>query len=102
MQAKGYIGDADLQDLVMSPIYADLKSFPLHDGKSDFLLSGNSIFHRALCRANVLTELVMFDGLPHVHWSTFTMSGVHLSELPGPKRTSDCDAELPNGRLSPT
>lgn len=71
VQAQGYIGNADVRDPVMSPIYAELKGFPptlCMTGTRDFFLSGTSNFHRALLGANVPAELVVFDGLPRVHW----------------------------------
>lgn len=71
-QAKGYLAGNDLRDPVMSPAYADLKGFPptlLMAGTRDFFLGGTANFHRALLRENVPAELVIFDAMPHVHWS---------------------------------
>jgi epsilon-lactone hydrolase len=72
VQAAAYLTDHDRRDPVMSPIYADLKSFPptlCMSGTRDFFLSGTSNFHRALLRAGVASELVVFDAMPHVHWT---------------------------------
>ena len=72
VQAAAYLTDHDRRDPVMSPIYADLKSFPptlCMSGTRDFFLSGTSNFHRALLRAGVASELVVFDAMPHVHWA---------------------------------
>jgi acetyl esterase/lipase len=71
MQAHAYLANNSLTDPVMSPAYADLKGFPptlLMTGTRDFFLSGTSNFHRALLRAGVPAELVVFDAMPHVHW----------------------------------
>jgi len=72
VQAAAYLTDHDRKDPVMSPIYADLKGFPptlCMSGTRDFFLSGTSNFHRALLRAGVASELVVFDAMPHVHWT---------------------------------
>jgi acetyl esterase/lipase len=71
VQAHAYLANNSLTDPVMSPAYADLKGFPptlLMTGTRDFFLSGTSNFHRALLRAGVPAELVVFDAMPHVHW----------------------------------
>ncbi len=70
-QAAGYLANRSLTDPAISPIYSDLKGFPptlCMTGTRDFFLSGTSNFHRALLRAGVLAELVVFDAMPHVHW----------------------------------
>jgi monoterpene epsilon-lactone hydrolase len=70
-QAHAYLGDHSRIDPVMSPAYADVKGFPpvlLMCGSRDFFLSGTSNFHRQLLRAGVAAQLVVFDGMPHVHW----------------------------------
>lgn len=69
--AQGYARGADLENPVLSPIYADLKGFPATlcmSGTRDFFLSGTANFHRALLRAGVDARLVVFDAMPHVHW----------------------------------
>jgi acetyl esterase/lipase len=73
-QAKGYLVGADLRDPVLSPIYADLRGFPptlCMSGTRDFFLSGTCNFNRALLRAGVETRLVVFDAMPHVHWTKY-------------------------------
>jgi epsilon-lactone hydrolase len=69
---KAYISGHDKLDPVLSPIYADLKGFPptlCMSGTRDSLLSGTSIFHRALLRAGVDSRLVVFEAMPHAHWN---------------------------------
>jgi acetyl esterase/lipase len=73
-----YIGSTDPKDPVLSPIFADLKGFPptlLVTSTRDLLLSGTSDLHRALLRAGVHAELVVFDALPHAFWYDY-----HLPE----------------------
>ncbi|MGO8792706.1 MAG: alpha/beta hydrolase [Terriglobia bacterium] len=73
-----YIGSTDPKDPVLSPIFADLKGFPLTllvTSTRDLLLSGTSDLHRALLRAGVHAELVVFDALPHAFWYDY-----HLPE----------------------
>jgi monoterpene epsilon-lactone hydrolase len=71
-QAAGYLTDHNLKDPVMSPIYANLREFPptlCMSGTRDFFLSGTANFHRALLRAGVKADLVVFDAMPHIHWA---------------------------------
>jgi monoterpene epsilon-lactone hydrolase len=71
-QAQGYTRGANLKDPVLSPIYADLKGFPATlcmSGTRDFFLSATTNFHRALLRSGVEANLVVFDAMPHVHWT---------------------------------
>jgi acetyl esterase/lipase len=73
-----YIGSTDPRDPVLSPIFADLKGFPptlLVTSTRDLLLSGTTDLHRALLRAGVDAELVVFDALPHAFWYDY-----HLPE----------------------
>lgn len=54
-----------------SPIYADLKGLPptlCITGTHDLFLSATSTFHRALLRAGVDSDLVVFDSMPHAFW----------------------------------
>ena len=63
----------DLKNPVLSPIYADLKDFPPTlsvTGTRDLLLSDTANFHRALVRAGVDAQLIVYDALPHAHWYT--------------------------------
>jgi epsilon-lactone hydrolase len=66
-----YVGNTDLKDPVLSPIYADLKGLPpslfVTSGR-DLLLSGTTDLHRAFLRAGDDARLMVFDGLPHAFW----------------------------------
>ena len=73
-----YVADHDPKDPVLSPIYADLKSFPptlCMTGTCDMLLRGTCDFHRALLRAGVDARLMVFDAMPHAYWYS-----IHLPE----------------------
>jgi acetyl esterase/lipase len=72
VQAQAYLADNSLTDPVMSPLFADLEGFPptlLMTGTRDFFLSSTANFHRALLRAGVPAKLVVFDAMPHEHWT---------------------------------
>lgn len=67
----GYRGDVDPKDPMLSPIYGDLHGLPpvlLLSGTRDMLLSGTIILHRALLKADVDADLVVFEGMSHAHW----------------------------------
>ncbi len=68
-----YAGSTNLQDPVLSPVYADLHGMPptlfITSGR-DLLLSGTTILHRAYLRAGVDARLVVFEALPHAFWNT--------------------------------
>jgi len=69
-----YARNTDRHDPVLSPIFADLKGMPstlLVTSTRDLLLSGTTLFHRALLRANVDAQLVVFEALPHAFWYHF-------------------------------
>jgi len=71
-----YIGATDPKDPVLSPIFADLKGFPptlLVTSTRDALLSGTSDLHRALLRAGVDAQLVVFEALPHAFWYNYDL-----------------------------
>jgi acetyl esterase/lipase len=71
-----YVGNTDPKDPVLSPIYSDLKGFPptlLVTSTRDVLLSGTADLHRALLRAGVHAELVVFDALPHAFWYNYDL-----------------------------
>ncbi len=71
-QPNAYLSATDPKDPVVSPLYADLKDFPpalLITSTRDLLLSGTTIFHRALLRADVDSRLVVFEALPHAFWN---------------------------------
>ena len=80
-----YARDTDRKNPVLSPLYADLKGMPptlLVTSTRDLLLSDTAIFHRALLRANVDSQLVVFEALPHAFWYHFqlpeTTEALHL------------------------
>ena len=84
-----YVGSTDPRDPVLSPIFADLRGFPpslLVTSTRDILLSGTTDLHRALLRAGVNAQLVVFDGLPHAFW-------YHL-DLPETKEALDIMARF--------
>jgi acetyl esterase/lipase len=64
-----YIGDADVDDHLLSPFRGDFsKGFPpsfVQAGTRDLLLSSAVLFHRALRRADVPAELHVFEAMPH-------------------------------------
>jgi epsilon-lactone hydrolase len=67
-----YIGKTDVKDPILSPLHGDLSHFPptlLVSSTRDVLLSGTSIFGRALLEQGVDARLVVFDGLPHAFWA---------------------------------
>ena len=69
---SGYIGGADVSDPILSPVKSDLALFPptmLVSSTRDFLLSPTAMFERALRRAGVDTQMMVFDGLPHAFWA---------------------------------
>lgn len=71
-----YVGNTDRKNPVLSPLYADLKGFPpslLITSGRDILLSGTTDLHRALLRAQVPAELVVFDALPHAFWYNYEL-----------------------------
>lgn len=68
----GYVGQTPASDPILSPIKGDLSGFPptlLVTSTRDMLLSGTSIFARALNEQGVDARLVVFDGLPHAFWA---------------------------------
>lgn len=67
-----YIGRADPQDSLLSPLLGDLSRFPptlLVSSTRDALLSGTAMFGRKLVERGVDARLVVFDGLPHAFWA---------------------------------
>jgi monoterpene epsilon-lactone hydrolase len=70
----GYVGNTDRRDPVLSPVFADLKGLPptlLLTGTRDALLGDTAALHRALLRAGVDAQLVVFEALPHTFWYHF-------------------------------
>jgi acetyl esterase/lipase len=71
-----YARNTDRHDPVLSPIFADLKGMPptlLVTSTRDLLLSGTTLFHRALLRSSVDAQLVVFEALPHAFWYHFEL-----------------------------
>jgi epsilon-lactone hydrolase len=71
-----YAPYTDPRDPVLSPLYADLHGMPptlLVTSTRDILLSSTSIFHRALLRAGVNAQLVVYEALPHAFWYHFQL-----------------------------
>src|SRR5579864_1350500 len=71
-----YVGKTDRKDPVLSPLFADLHSWPpslLVTSTRDLLLSDTAIFHRALLGAGDNSQLVVFEALPHAFWYHFQL-----------------------------
>ena len=71
-----YVGKTDRKDPVLSPRFADLHGMPpslLVSSTRDILLSGTTIFHRALVAAGNDSQLVVFEALPHAFWYHFQL-----------------------------
>jgi acetyl esterase/lipase len=71
-----YVGKTDRKDPVLSPLFADLHGMPpslLVTSTRDILLSGTTIFHRALLGAGDDARLVVFEALPHAFWYHFQL-----------------------------
>jgi epsilon-lactone hydrolase len=71
-----YVGKTNRKDPVLSPIFADLHGMPstlLITSTRDILLSGTTIFQRALLRAGNDAQLVVFEALPHAFWYHFQL-----------------------------
>jgi monoterpene epsilon-lactone hydrolase len=70
-QFSAYLKDHDRLSPRVSPIFAQLRSFPptlCIAGTRDFMLSQTSLFHRALLDAGVDARLQVFEAMPHAHW----------------------------------
>lgn len=68
---SSYVGDHPASDPLVSPLLGDVSHFPptlCMTGTRDMFLSATSNFSRALRRAGVQSELVVFDAMPHSHW----------------------------------
>ncbi|WP_163131089.1 alpha/beta hydrolase [Agarivorans sp. Alg241-V36] len=84
-----YVPSGDLENPLVSPVYADLEGFPptlLISGTRDLLLSDTVRMHRALRAANVNADLHIYDGQSHGDY----MMGL-LYDLP---ESDDALAEL--------
>jgi monoterpene epsilon-lactone hydrolase len=67
-----YVGDTDRRDPALSPIFGELSGFPptlVLTSTRDQLLSQSALFHRALLKAGVEAELIVFEALPHAFWA---------------------------------
>ncbi|WP_239325366.1 alpha/beta hydrolase [Epibacterium sp. Ofav1-8] len=64
-----YANGADLAHPYLSPLFGEFtKEFPptfIQSGTRDLFLSNAVRLHRKLCRASVLTELHVFEAMPH-------------------------------------
>lgn len=70
--ASPYVGATPDATPALSPIYADLTGFPptlAITSTRDPLLSQTTLFHRALRRAGVDADLIVFEAMPHAFWS---------------------------------
>jgi acetyl esterase/lipase len=66
-----YLNGHPADDPQVSAIFAELADFPptlCIAGTRDFFLSQTALFHRALLRNGVHSELVVFEAMPHAHW----------------------------------
>ena len=71
-----YVGNTNPKDPVLSPLFADLHGYPpclLVTSTRDLLLSNTSMFHLALLRAGVDSQLLVFEALPHAFWYNFQL-----------------------------
>lgn len=75
----GWLGDAarlyaaghDLKDPMLSPVYGDVSGFPptlLTSGTRDLFLSNTARMHQKLREAGVDADLIVFEGMSHVHY----------------------------------
>ncbi|MCK9513885.1 MAG: alpha/beta hydrolase [Pigmentiphaga sp.] len=93
-QARGYLASWPLNDPRLSPQHAELAGFPptlCMAGTRDFFLGGTCRFHQALRRAGVAAELIVYEGLPHVHWK--------MADLPETGEALDAQAEFLGRRV---
>jgi acetyl esterase/lipase len=70
-EIRAYVGGADIKSPQVSPARGDLSGFPptlLVTGTRDAVLSSTASMHRALLRAGVDADLVVFEAMPHAHW----------------------------------
>jgi monoterpene epsilon-lactone hydrolase len=94
LQNSDYVGSADRNDSVLSPVYADLRGFPpalFVTSTRDLLLSGTTILHRAFLRAGVDAQLVVFEALTHAFWND--------TRLPESKEMHQLSADFFNRHL---
>jgi acetyl esterase/lipase len=63
-----YAGDAPLDDPYLSPLFADLASFPpsfIQTGTRDLFLSNSVLFHRKLRALGLRADLHVWEAMPH-------------------------------------
>jgi epsilon-lactone hydrolase len=73
---ESFVGKTERKDPVLSPLFADLHGMPpslLVTSTRDILLSGTTIFHRALLSSGNDAQLVVFEALPHAFWYHFQL-----------------------------
>lgn len=66
--AKAYAGSHDLREPFLSPVYGDVNGFPpvlLTSGTRDLFLSNTVRMQKKLREANVPTDLLVHEALPH-------------------------------------
>ena len=71
-----YLAKTGPKDPVLSPLFSDLHGWPPSlsvTSTRDILLSGTTIFHRALLNAGDDAQLVVFEALPHAFWYHFQL-----------------------------
>lgn len=68
---RPYIKGHNPADPLLSPLLADLRGLPPTlniTGTRDLLLSDTARFHRALLKAGVRSELIVYEAMPHAFW----------------------------------
>jgi monoterpene epsilon-lactone hydrolase len=63
-----YAGEVPLDDPYLSPLFADLTSFPptfIQTGTRDLFLSNSVLFHRKLRRLGLRADLHVWEAMPH-------------------------------------
>ena len=71
-----YLRKTDPKDPVLSPLFSDLQGWPPSlsvTSRRDILLSGTTIFQRALLKSGNDAQLVVFEALPHAFWYHFQL-----------------------------
>jgi len=69
---SAYLKGVDAKDPLVSPIFGDLHGLPPTlniTGTRDILLSATANFHRALLKAGVKSELIVYDAMSHAFWA---------------------------------
>ena len=71
-----YAAKTDRKDPVLSPLFSDLHGWPPSlsvTSTRDILLSGTTVFHRALLASGDDAQLVVFEAMPHAFWYHFQL-----------------------------